>query len=1706
MLKINDSNICQGEVISITCSADGKPPVHTYQLFENDVLVNDVGSSGVWNRAMSAEGVFTYRCVANNTVGTSSKNDTVSVNVPSVVYSLANITVTEGDNRNLTCNVSGSPVPDVTWTAVNSGSRTMGITRELTNINRNDAGEYKCEASNSCGNDTASTFLTVHYKPENFQFVASKEKVCKGEVITFNCSADGNPAVDTYQLFENDTLVSDGINSHGMWNRTMSVEGVFIYKCVANNTAGTGQSETVNVTVNVPSFIPSIQNETVTERDNVTLSCQATGTPQPMVSWFKPDGQRVDASELMLTNISRNEAGEYRCEASNECGNASRTANIDVQYPPENVQLTTSEVNNKACQGDVISINCSADANPSVETYELLENDIVIFNTVSGSWSKTFTTGGVFIYKCVANNSVGTEQSASVTVTVNVASSILPIQNETITEGEAVNLTCSASGTPDPMVSWFKPDGQRVDGSEFMLTNINRSEAGEYRCKASNECGNASQTTTIDVQYPPENVQLTTSAIDNKACQGGVISINCSADANPSVETYELLENDIVIFNTSESWSKTFTTGGVFIYKCVVNNSVGTGQSESVTITVNVASSILPIQNETVTEGEAVNLTCNASGTPHPTVSWFKPDGQRVDASDLMLTNINRNEAGEYRCEASNECGNASQTTTIDVQYPPDNVQLTTSAVDNKACQGGVISINCSADANPSVETYELLENDIVIFNTSGSWSKTFTTGGVFIYKCVANNSVGTGQSASVTVTVNVASSIQPLQNETVTEGEAVNLTCNASGTPDPTVSWFKPDGQRVDGSHLMLTNINRSEAGEYRCEASNECGNASQTTTIDVQYPPDNVQLTTSAVDNKACQGGVISINCAADANPSVETYELLENDIVIFNTSGRWSKTFTTEGVFIYKCVANNSEGTGQSASVTVTVNVGSSIASIQNETVTEGDNVTLSCQASGTPHPMVSWFKPDGQRVDASQLMLTNISRNEAGEYRCEASNECGNASQTTTIDVQYPPENVQLTTSAVDNKACQGDVISINCSADANPSVETYELLENDTVILDTSGSWSKTFTNEGVFIYKCVANNSVGTGQSASVTVTVNVASSIASIQNETVTEGGAVNLTCNASGTPDPTVSWFKPDGQRVNVLSHLMLTNISRNEAGEYRCEASNECGNASQTTTIDVQYGPQITHISGNQTLNKEDTTSLNCTADGNPKPHITWIKVSDNSSVSFPLAITGKENEGIYRCTADNGIGSPVSKDVSIIVHYPSSVVSFKNITDAIKGKTVTLFCNVSGTPTPSVSWTHVSSGKKQFSRTWVITDIKVDDLGQYRCDASNMYGNDSKSIFVYFEGGKCEKKCKGKQSCRQVGKAFACLCQQGKTGENCAETEKVDKTFKVGIEFKREFKPVYEDLNNKETMDFVKEIVDGVLEEFKGSGIRSVKVLKLREGSVIADMELEFNKSLGQSEVAALLSEAASDDKIGELDVEQVKTGEFIRPKEESEECGSFFEGEDCKKAKPALIALCVVGAVAVLGIIVAIIAYIVHKKKSRQGSFSNGTYAHRVEPEGNVANGERAIGLNNHGNVNTGYDHERVNGQSYPSETQMVTFKSSNPAQTPGIAINDSSVTKKAQPGEGTYADLGDFHQKASTPTVQEPVKMPPSYEKTEYAEISQFLRAPVKTDEETKDESNEAGQSDSASDESSPHKDNAGYRHDVESEEFLVEI
>ena len=85
--------------------------------------------------------------------------------------------------------------------------------------------------------------------PVNVQLSAIKSVVCENEAIIFKCSSHGNPAVDGYALFENDTLVYD-VSTSGVWKRKMLSWGMFVYQCMAKNAIGTGNSTGLVVNVN----------------------------------------------------------------------------------------------------------------------------------------------------------------------------------------------------------------------------------------------------------------------------------------------------------------------------------------------------------------------------------------------------------------------------------------------------------------------------------------------------------------------------------------------------------------------------------------------------------------------------------------------------------------------------------------------------------------------------------------------------------------------------------------------------------------------------------------------------------------------------------------------------------------------------------------------------------------------------------------------------------------------------------------------------------------------------------------------------------------------------------------------------------------------------------------------------------------------------------------------------------------------------------------------------------------------------------------------------------------------------------------------------------------------------------------------------------------------------------------------------------------
>lgn len=74
---------------------------------------------------------------------------------------------------------------------------------------------------------------------------------------------------------------------------------------------------------------------------------------------------------------------------------------------------------------------------------------------------------------------------------------------------------------------------------------------------------------------------------------------------------------------------------------------------------------------------------------------------------------------------------------------------------------------------------------------------------------------------------------------------------------------------------------------------------------------------------------------------------------------------------------------------------------------------------------------------------------------------------------------------------------------------------------------------------------------------------------------------------------------------------------------------------------------------------------TSTLHCAAAGLPRPQITWYKNGDvirgdvgrvvaYSNGSLTIHILNEEDEGLYRCTARNGVGETLLQEINIFVN--------------------------------------------------------------------------------------------------------------------------------------------------------------------------------------------------------------------------------------------------------------------------------------------------------------------------------------------------------------------------------------------------------------------------------------------------------------------
>uniref|UniRef100_A0A6A7FXY1 Neural cell adhesion molecule 1-like n=2 Tax=Hirondellea gigas TaxID=1518452 RepID=A0A6A7FXY1_9CRUS len=202
-------------------------------------------------------------------------------------------------------------------------------------------------------------------------------------------------------------------------------------------------------------------------------------------------------------------------------------------------------------------------------------------------------------------------------------------------------------------------------------------------------------------------------------------------------------------------------------------------------------------------------------------------------------------------------------------------------------------------------------------------------------------------------------------------------------------------------------------------------------------------------------------------------------------------------------------------------------------------------------------------------------------------------------------------------------------------------------------------------------------------------------------------------------------------------------LSNIRRSDAGQYACKLYDPP--LQVVHKLRVQYPAKIRRISPDrQHVVKGDTVTLQCEAEGNPIPAISWSKQGgrlpsgsrSEEGFSITMEEVNRHEAGKYVCTASNGIGEPSSAMMSIEVEFKPEIVTEETILHTGDGDEAKLVCIVHGHPTPDVRWKrgdhlvasdkHLMTHDGEHRHSLIIRHVAEEDFGEYTCSAGNRHG--------------------------------------------------------------------------------------------------------------------------------------------------------------------------------------------------------------------------------------------------------------------------------------------------------------------------------------------------------------------------------------------
>ncbi|KAM9717785.1 receptor-type tyrosine-protein phosphatase delta isoform 14-T14 [Menidia menidia] len=357
----------------------------------------------------------------------------------------------QGGVASFICQATGDPRPKIVWNK--KGKKVSNQRFEVIEFDDGsgsvlriqplrtprDEAIYECVASNSVGETSATTRLTVLREdqlPPGFPTIdmgPQLKVVERTRTATMLCAASGNPDPDISWF--KDFLPVNTTNNNGRIKQLRSggtpIRGALQieqseesdqgkYECVATNNDGTRYSSPANLYVRVrrvpPRFsIPPTDNE-IMPGGSVNITCVAVGSPMPYVKWMlgaedltPEDDMPIGRNVLELTDVRQ--SANYTCVAMSTLGVIEAVAQITVKALPKapGIPVVTERT--------ATSITLTWDSgNPEPVSYYIIQhkskNSEDLYKEIDGVATTRYSVGGLspysdYEFRVVAVNNIG---------------------------------------------------------------------------------------------------------------------------------------------------------------------------------------------------------------------------------------------------------------------------------------------------------------------------------------------------------------------------------------------------------------------------------------------------------------------------------------------------------------------------------------------------------------------------------------------------------------------------------------------------------------------------------------------------------------------------------------------------------------------------------------------------------------------------------------------------------------------------------------------------------------------------------------------------------------------------------------------------------------------------------------------------------------------------------------------------------------------------------------------------------------------------------------------------------------------------------------------------------------------------------------------------------------------------------------------------